>query len=203
MHSLQSIFRLLRDSKFPIHTISSYLRQPRYLTLPQPLPEPKELKARPDLIARRYDGIGTLRQTSNFQLHDTTTASIYRMCEFLCADDCNELMLEVQYFWNNPSDAWRLESIPDPCDLDRERYAVLASIVESLTQAFNLRLEMGLRRGTSKQQQEVCPGWTCGVPPLDYPLELRRDSDDRFPASPSNPFAERQINANAGNIFSI
>lgn len=204
MQSVQNIFLLLRDSEFPVSTLSRYLcGSRRLMVLPQPLPRPNEIKERPDLIRRRYDGIGVLRQILSFKKYDTPTASIYRMYEFLCADESNELMLEVQYFWRHSSDLWRLETFPNPHDVDKERYAILASIVESLTHAFNFRLEMGLRRGTSEQTEESCPPWTSRVPPLERPLDLRRHGASEFPESPSNPFTDRQIGANAGNIFSI
>jgi hypothetical protein len=68
---------------------------PGDLTLPKPLPSPRQLQEDPDLIWVRYDGIVMLRQVSQFTIHDTPVASLYRICEFICADQPNQVMLET------------------------------------------------------------------------------------------------------------
>lgn len=177
------------------------------VTLPKPLPSPQELRDQKDLISRRYDGITVLRQIPSFSTQDTATASVYRMCEFLCANDSNQLMLEVQYFWDHPRpDLWALEMLPDPRDDDAERYAILASLVESLVLAFNYRLKLGLRRklateNSTSQLQENCPYWTSQVLKLQNALILYED--DIFASISENPFRARNIVANAGNLFSV
>jgi hypothetical protein len=85
-----------------------------------------------------------LRLSTHFTENDNPLTSLYRLCEFICADESNQVMLETSYFWSN--DSWSFSSIPDPCDSDIERYAVLASLVESLVYAFNYRLSLGSRR---------------------------------------------------------
>lgn len=136
------------------------------VVLPEPLPSPRALRERSDLIYQRYDGITMLRQVPLFHRQDTSTASLYRMCEFLCANNSNQLMGEMQYFWDHPSPVvWALHEIPDPQDEDVERYAILASIVESLVLAFNWRLEHGFRRVKMRGNSisdvvETCPYWT-------------------------------------------
>jgi hypothetical protein len=138
-------------------------------------------------------------------MYDSPTTSLYRMCEFLCADDQNALMLEMDYFWDGPHSLWRVEDIPDPRDHDERRHAVLASTVESLTLAFNFRHNLGLRREQSSSgdwQLEICPEWAIKAPPLQPPLVLDREEDDIFPRK-SDAFTKRNIIANSGNLFNI
>jgi hypothetical protein len=178
--------------------------------LPKPLPSPMDLNQQRDLIWQRYDGIVVLRQIPLFRWRDTAMASLYRMSEFLCADESNQLMLEMQYFWNHPS--WTLHQLPDPRDDDAERYAILASLVESLVLAFNYRLKLGLRRdkshrGSDLRSQiipETCPSWTTRVTKLDRPLVLyEEDIYAQIAGTTNNAFSDRNIVANAGNLFSI
>lgn len=179
-------------------------------TLPKPLPIPEDFKRDGNLIRERYQGITTLRADLCFKKRDSSTASMYRMCEFLCADESNQLMLEMQYFWNQaPLTLWSVSMIPDPCDENVERSAILASLVESLYLAFTYRHQLGLRRpGASgcappvDSGKEDCPTWTEGVPRLCSTLVLC-DMDPIFLIDQSNPFTKRNIVANAGNIFSI
>ncbi|KAK2801313.1 hypothetical protein FQN51_005413 [Onygenales sp. PD_10] len=53
---------------------------------------------------------------------------------------------EVEYFWFQSRQSWELHCIPDPKDPDPIRYAILASIVESMPEAFNFKLSIGMRR---------------------------------------------------------
>lgn len=95
------------------------------------------------------------------------------MSEFLSADYPNALMLEMQYFWDGPHNLWRLEDLPEPQDHDTQRYAILASLVESLALAFNYRKSLGLRRRLSSaanDQHECSPTWAVNAPPLDSML---------------------------------
>jgi hypothetical protein len=181
---------------------------PGDLTLPKPLPSPRQLQEDPDLIWVRYDGIVMLRQVSQFTIHDTPVASLYRICEFICADQPNQVMLETNYFWSHNS--WSLCSIPDPCDDDDERYAMLASLVESLVIAFNYRLSLGFRRdGALDEKSENCPPWVSRVPALRDTLHLKRQTGDDFGneeysiTKATDPFSKRNIEANAGNLFSF
>lgn len=181
------------------------------LTLPAPLPDPQHFLHNRELIWQRYDSITVLRQVSLFQRNDSPSRSIYRMCEFLSADFPNQLMLEMQYFWHHEEPQWTLAAIPDPRETNVERYAILASLVESLVTAFNARLALGLRRGresiVAKSDQirstpgERAPFWTCKVPRLSYELSLY-DAGPYFVPT-DEPFSNRNIIANAGNLFSI
>ena len=68
----------------------------------------------------------------------------------------------------------------DLCDDDVERNAILASLVDSLVQAFNYRYELGSQRGgpsdkapqTTADREEICPPWVSVVEPLRDPLVL-------------------------------
>ena len=99
--------------------------------------------------------------------------------------------------------------IPDPQDHDTERYAVLASLVESLVMAFNNRITLGLRRDGSypdftadvEISPETCPSWTSTVEKLPDRLVLW--DEDFYNSVSTNPFSKRNIVANAGNLFSI
>jgi len=176
----------------------------RTMTLPEPLPAPSELQSNEGLVWERYDGITVLRRMPFFTPHDTPTKSIYRMSEFICADQPNQLMLETVHFWRHASSSWRLDAVPDPRDDNRERSAVFASVVESLVLAFNYRYSLGLRRGPGEAyEKETCPSWTARVPPLDAPLMLQKDTEFLEFSHNDDPFSRRNITANAGNLFSI
>ena len=177
-------------------------------TLPQPLPTPRQFQRDPDLIWHRYDDIVVLRQSSQFTGNDSPLASLYRLCEFICANEPNQIMLETKYFWSRGS--WNLHAISDPCDRDTERYAILASLVESLVYAFNYRLNLGSRReATIEPQSQSCPPWASKVPALRSQLRLRPKNEFDFEGeefeswTATNPFSRRNIVANAGNLFSI
>ena len=62
-------------------------------------------------------------------------------------------MLEGYYFWMQS--AWRLKDIPDPQDPNPLRYAILASLVESMVQAYNWKISIGARRGLRSQPRAV------------------------------------------------
>lgn len=168
---------------------------------------PEELFMHPEVLCRRYDGITMLRRIPLFVEADTPTASLYRMYDFLCANNSNQLMLEAKYFWQRGS--WRLRSLPDPQDENPERSAVLASVVESLVLAFNWKMKLlGLRRDSlaadntvSQHQMETSPSWTSEVPKLNQKLVLY--ASEALTLDTKTPFTQRNIVANAGNLFSI
>ena len=161
---------------------------------------------------QRYDGIVILRQIDLFQKRDSPIRCLYRMYEFLCCNESNQPMLETQYFWDHSDPSWRLISIPDPEEHDTERYAILASLVESLVLAFNWRIGLGGKRGGDSQRlsdatvAEQCPYWARDVPPLSntlIPCEQFLIDGMGLDLQTNDPFTKRHIVANAGNIFSI
>lgn len=181
---------------------------PWKLKVPLPCPSPATLFANPDLIWERYDGITVRRRIPLFYLRDTPTRSVYRMCEFICANQTNQLMLEFQYFWFHPcADRWTVDSIPDPIDeLDPERIAILASLIECLTVAFKFRFSYGFQRSERPehsgyhQHLATNPAWTARVPPLPFHLVLTHALGE---ANPGNPFKNRNITVNEGNLYNI
>ncbi|KAM0724101.1 hypothetical protein Q7P37_000281 [Cladosporium fusiforme] len=180
---------------------------PDDLTLPKHLPTPRR-------IWDRHDGIVILRQVPEFTAHDTPMKSLYRLCEFLCADEPNQVMLEMNYFWSHSSEPWDLQPISDPNDDNHERYALVVSLVESLVLAFNFLQKLGSRRGESTEARiQHCPLWTVNAPSLDHLLNLQRQSgmdndmnvgsNDLLSLAPTDLFSKRNITANAGNLFSF
>jgi hypothetical protein len=53
---------------------------------------------------------------------------------------------EIEYFSHQYT--WAVGSIPDPCDPDPLRYAILAVLTRLLCQAFNRNIALGLPRNT-------------------------------------------------------
>ena len=111
-------------------------------------------------------------------LSDTTSASLYRMYEFLVADWTTQLRNELEYFCcEQPS--WAVFNIPDPMDhADPLRYAILAVLTKLMCVAFNRRVDHGLPRDAPaiiEDFEEIAarpkvyerpPEWALRVPPL-------------------------------------
>ena len=64
---------------------------------------------------------------------------------------------------------WCLSNIPDPCNTDPLRYAMLASIVEGLVAAFNWRLSNGQRKD-GKHVRRLIENPFPSFDPEDVPL---------------------------------
>ncbi|KAF8797806.1 hypothetical protein BYT27DRAFT_7343977 [Phlegmacium glaucopus] len=121
-------------------------------------------------------------------------------------------MLESDYFWRRAR--WRIKDIPDPKDPNPLRYAILASLVESMVEAYNWKITLGLRRGvgvTSKEQDEAfrrdpnkpfeeVPSWASLVHPLE---EWTSFLEDRAVHDYSAPFYKRRISANPLQLENI
>lgn len=160
---------------------------------------------------KQYTDISRSRRDPTFQSTDTPADSLSRMCDFICVDDPSHLASEVRYFWTRSMEpGWKVESLEDSHDSNAQRYAVLASTAESLAAALNWRMSLGMRPDGGIDlnaigridEQHGCPAWTSSVPRLDQKLVLYEEWD--IPVSePKNPFSDRNISANAGNIFSI
>ncbi|KMO99913.1 hypothetical protein CISG_05261 [Coccidioides immitis RMSCC 3703] len=92
-------------------------------------------------------------------------------------------------------------------DNDRIRYAILASMAEALVNAFNWRLELGLRRGNSMDDsqlgenflKEEPPPWAL-VGPLAEPLILTRSQTE---STLHEAFARRNIQASMGYLYTV
>jgi hypothetical protein len=84
---------------------------------------------------------------------------------------------ETEYFFFQARSSWELCNIPDPQDPDPIRYAILACTLESLLNAFNFRLRIGMRRDRNHIPPTndgyapyipivTLPSWTQRVPPV-------------------------------------
>ena len=153
--------------------------------VPRPLAV-DELRERRDFVGWRktYEVDYTpLRKVSLFHARDTLLRSIYRLYEAICSNCPNEVMEEADYIFHQQP-TWKLKDIPNPRDQDPVRQAVLASIVETLVQAFNFKIGIGLRRGITNTKSylierfarepdppyEKVPEWPYGLPKLAHCL---------------------------------
>ncbi|KAG9103559.1 hypothetical protein FRC06_009929 [Ceratobasidium sp. 370] len=174
-----------------------------------PSPLPLEILAHPE-IGLEYlyrDGhYHQLRSIWLFTVRDTSIRSLYRLCVSTCAQEHGEIMLESAYFWRHGD--WPIRDIPDPQDPDPVRYALLASLVEELVDAFNFKIELGLRRGVelheidyralaqeANKPLESCPAWALRVPALEQQVNFGREGDDSMPA-----FRKRNIIADVNQL---
>jgi hypothetical protein len=121
-------------------------------------------------------------------------------------------MLEGYYFWRRAG--WCIKDIPDPKDPNPLRYAILASLVESMVAAYNWKISIGLRRGvgvTSAAQDEAfrndpnkpfeeVPSWASRVPPVE---EWTSFLEDRVINHYNTPFHKRRICADAYQLENI
>nr|POF15353.1 hypothetical protein CFP56_42242 [Quercus suber] len=116
------------------------------------------------------------------ETEDNPLFALFRMYEFVVTDDHLGLRIELEAFWWKP---WPVASIPDPKDeAVADRYAVLSCIPALLVEAFNARMDLGLRRdghpimtleqrdalASSPFSYEQVPAWTLNVAPLETTL---------------------------------
>lgn len=113
-----------------------------------------ELERDEQLQASLQPGIMQLRRIPLFRKRDTPLYSLYRLYEDLCSNDLVMMGYECEYFFFHNEQSWRLSQILDPQDAGPIRYAILASMVEALVDAFNWRLQLGLRRDKSMDESE-------------------------------------------------
>jgi len=196
-------FRVTLDLILPLHHL--------HYALPTS-PLPLEILKRPEtgLEYLYRDGhYHQLRSIWFFTIRDTPLRSLYRLCVSTCAQEHGEIMLESAYFWRHGN--WPTRDIPDPKDPDPVRYAMLASLVEELVEAFNYKIGLGLRRGVElydtdyhalaeeeNKPLEVCPAWTATVGPLDNTVVFGNEGDYGMPA-----FRKRNIIADANQMRNI
>lgn len=136
---------------------------------------------------------------------DTPLYAIYRMYEHLLLDNTSGLRAELQRFWFQ---SWPVSSIPDPCDEDPQRYAVLASLPALMVSSFNKRIELGIRREVGhqnpiddgveihervgEQHWESVPEWTRRVGPIDTVLKIPHEEGKTL-ENFSDPRASREL----------
>lgn len=160
------------------------------------------------LLGSRQPGIMQLRRIPLFRIRDTSLCSLYRLYEDLCSNDLIMMGYECEYFFFHKQHSWRLSQIPDPKDSDPIRCAILASMVEALVDAFNWRLELGLRRDGSGDEskeratnfkREGVPVWTATVKSLTETLDLNEFDQ----GNPNQYFLKRNIKAPMGYLYTV
>ena len=177
-----------------------------------PLLSPEDLHASPEVINVRQAGIRNLFEVPLFRARDTSLRSLYRLYDDLCADRRTLMTYECEYLFRRGSERWSLSRIEDPYDEDPVRYAVLASLVEALVEAFNWKLELGIRRGGRPSDQsedratnfvrEVAPEWTKKVGALEKSLCLIDRESEPFAKVDQN-FLKRNIEASMGYLYTV
>lgn len=126
-------------------------------------------------------------------------------------------MEESNYFFNQPS--WALIDMPDPRDADPVRYAILASLLEILADAFNWKISLGLRRGVksaslTKAQRtlyrtnpnkpfEQMPEWVKGVPRVDGRVMIMPVKAYETRNRSSIFFEKRGIQGDAEQVYNL
>ncbi|CAD0096613.1 unnamed protein product [Aureobasidium mustum] len=148
---------------------------PEALTLPKPLPTPRALRNDEELVWKRYDGIHALRYIRRFRDHDKPLHSVYRMCEFICSDEEDQLVTETDYFLARTN--WRLKDIADPDEDNPERRALLAATIECLVDTFNEKHDLGVTRDDAVIPRQACPRWVRKVPAVSF-LDLVKEEDE-------------------------
>ena len=174
-----------------------------------PPPPPSEILSRRDFYldvirGRRYGA-------PSGEMEDKPLYALYRIYEQIILDNNNGIRNELEAFWWKP---WPVSDIEDPNDDgEPERYAVFACIPALLVEAFNGRIDLGLRRegqpimnqderqklAKTPKAYETVPTWTKDVQPLEQTLhiphsmqtyaQLESLDDERASA----PFKEKNI----------
>ncbi|KAK2768770.1 hypothetical protein FQN54_000626 [Arachnomyces sp. PD_36] len=181
-------------------------------SLPRPLLSVEEIERRPNIHDERQPGIRQLYNIPVYRSRDTPLRSLYRLFEDICASDFIMMGYECSYFFYHPEPRWSLACIPDPRDDDPIRTAVLASIVEALVDAFNWRLELGIRRDntTDRSEQrssnfvrEEAPFWTSKVGALEKPLDFIEVGCDGSDITEESNFLRRNIKVPNGYLYTV
>ncbi|KAL9099095.1 MAG: hypothetical protein Q9187_009549 [Circinaria calcarea] len=145
------------------------------------------------LLAHRNTGRERSRLLTLKRAHrnDRPIDSLYRLYESIVEDWTTELRNEIEYFFNQHM--WAVASIPDPCDPNPERYAILSVIPHLLVKAFNRNISLGLPRDAPaiivdldelKERPKILeevPIWCKKVPPLQQTMTIPNVDDEYLP----------------------
>lgn len=181
-------------------------------SLPRPFLSVEEIEKRPDTCDEHQSGIRQLHNIPIYHARDTPLRSLYRLFEDLCACDFVMMGYECTYFFFHPEPRWALACIPDPRDNDPIRYAILASMVETLVDAFNWRLELGIRRNNiidiSEQRssnfvREEAPSWTLKAGTLEEPLVFQEAGSEIYGMTMEQYFLKRNIKVPNGYLYTV
>lgn len=183
-------------------------------------PPPREIRSYPEqaYMDTHHARLFELRLVPIWQWRDTPQRSFFRLYEAFCAGDDACISYETEYFWKRSEPEWQPCLLADPRDYgcaDPEQYAVLASLAEDLVDAFNWRLELGLRRDGEHTYRRIdagrvptpfepatCPPWAKRVPRLDERLILHELPDPGLCAS-NRVFDRRNIQASGGSLRTV
>ncbi|OGM47867.1 hypothetical protein ABOM_003314 [Aspergillus bombycis] len=189
----------------PIHgPFSSFLfgRFHGGYSLPRPLLSVENIAKHLNIRDERQSRIWQLYNIPIFRARDTPLRSLYRLFEDLCASEFIMLGYECRYFFFHSEPHWELACISDPRDEYPIRYAILASMVEVLVDAFNARLELGIRRDNttdpSEQQgsnfaREEAPSWPSKIATLEKALVFSEPGYNVSDMTTEQHFPKRNI----------
>ncbi|KAG5297792.1 hypothetical protein I7I48_07038 [Histoplasma ohiense] len=196
-----------------------------YFPLPDLIPF-RTMLGNVELLDSRLGSVNypSMRSIPLWRARDTPLRSIYRIYEAITARECVVIGSEVEYFFYQTRKAWAVHRIPDPCDTDPVRYAILASIVEELACAFNWRMGLGMRcdrrkhiyRATMDEvlppfPPETAPAWAASVPAIDAQWVADLPGDALDPegrlvlekGAKNARFLKRNILAGTGYFYTI
>lgn len=187
---------------------------PWYLPIPPQLPVSALLEDRGIIMRRKMFDVSytELRFVPLFCMRDTPLRALYRLYECTCTVSENETMEEGMYIFHRQPQ-WRIKDISDPKDSDPLRYAILASLTETMVEAFNYKIKLGLRRGITNEKPlliasfakesdppyEEPPPWCATVGPLQDALIL----DPRFKISAHKHFRKRSIVVHVEQLWNV
>lgn len=170
------------------------------------------IEKRPHLIDERQGGILQLHEIPIFRMRDTPLRSLYRLIEDVCACDFIMMGYECTYFFFHNESRWLLSNVPDPEDNDPVRYAMLASMVEALVDAFNWRLQLGIRRDNTLDRsdkratnfkREVAPSWTAKVGRVKDKLVFNHEGWKESDMTEERNFWKRNIKVPNGYLYTV
>lgn len=165
-----------------------------------------------DIINERQAAILQLRSIPIFRMRDTPLRSLYRLVEDVCACDFIMMGYECTYFFFHTESRWLLSAVPDPRDDDPVRYAMLASMMEALVDAFNWRLELGIRRDNTLDRsekratnfkREVAPSWTAKVEGVQNKLIFNEEGWTESDMTEERNFWKRNIKVPNGYLYTV
>lgn len=181
-----------------------------------PYLSPIDIKNDPSIVGARQVDYDRLRGIDLFRMRDTPLCSLYRLYELVVGRGriyLIHLVQEVMYFFYRNGPRWSIRNIPDPKDPNPIRYAILAALVETMAEAFNWRIHLGLLRDGQHvgirplpsevlDQRELVPDWAAQLPAIDKsfvlftPEEVEELSVGRF-------FKKRNLVSNAAEFFFV
>ncbi|KAI1925482.1 hypothetical protein LOY86_001379 [Ophidiomyces ophidiicola] len=172
----------------------------------------EEIERCPIIHDERQPGIRQLYKIPIYRMRDTPLRSLYRLYEDLCASDFIMLGYECTYFFHHSEPSWSLACLPDPQDNDPVRYFILASMVEALVEAFNCRLELGIRRDnttdlseerSSNFTSEKAPSWTSDVTAVTKTLVFCEVGSGSSDMTMEQHFLKRNIKIPNGYFYTV